>query len=483
MGKGAFWVAAAFACLGLAVAGAAIVLVLLHGGSTGFMIARLGFILPIAVVCAMTASTVLGVGRVASNPTLFLGMTVATVALGNLAVPFLALGKGAWGAMLLLRHPPGLDFRQGLYDPAAAFSTVKSAWPPLTLVLGRPFTLLSYSSGYIVQVVVLVGLGVAAAAFSASLATRAAESSGLETGNRSANARRMFLMLAFWLVSSYGFLFEVERGNLDLYAIFFSVLCVWLLLRSPRFMWLSVVSLAVASNLKIYPAILLVLVFWRYRWRALLPVVVSNSVLLMIAGPSNLWHFLVNNSSMLGNPNLWPGNHSAAGFAHVLRQTFGWLPSSLQYVFVAGPVVLWAATAVILIGRGWSQRGAVLLAAASVPLMSIVPSVSHDYKLVLLVFPLAVLASLLAVPATTARDSPVLRSALLGLLAVDMVLLSTPTLLWGTAGLGNKYPLLVLMQLLCLAVVLGTAPRRSRNADSRADERTCPGVEGGGLSQ
>ena len=42
---------------------------------------------------------------------------------------------------------------------------------------------------------------------------------------------------------------------------------------------------------------------------------------------------------------------------------------------------------VVLFRRGWSDRSAVLAAAACVPLMAIVPAVSNDYKLVLCVFP------------------------------------------------------------------------------------------------
>jgi hypothetical protein len=46
--------------------------------------------------------------------------TVIARALSNPAIPLIALGKGAWAARLPLVRPPAADYRDGLYDPAAA---------------------------------------------------------------------------------------------------------------------------------------------------------------------------------------------------------------------------------------------------------------------------------------------------------------------------------------------------------------------------
>jgi hypothetical protein len=458
--KPAIWVADAFVFFGLAVAGVDSVLVLGHGGPAAEMIAHLAFVFPVGAVCVMTALAVLGVGRIFAKPMLFLWATVVAGVIGNLVIPFLALRSHAFYTMIPWVGPAGADFRDGLYNPAAVFSTAKSAWPPLTLVLGRPFTLLGRSSGYIAQVVLLGIMGIASAALSASIAMRAARGSSPQTHGVGRSARRMFFLLAFWLVTSYGFMLELERGQMNLYATFFLLASVWCLLQSPKSAWLPAIFLAAAINVKIYPAILLILIFWRYRWRGILPVAVSNVALLLIAGPVNAWHFLVNLRTLESANKIWqwPVNASANNYAIYLRQAFGWLPTWTNHALLAVPIALWAVTAVILIRRGWSHRGAVILAAASVPLMITVPTVSHDYKLPMMVFPLAVLASLVTAPATAKRDSPVLRGALWGLLSLEMVLLSAATLLFIPGGehgfLGNKYPLLVLLQLLLLGVAL-----------------------------
>jgi len=456
------WVGVVATGFGLAL----VALVLVHGGGAAEVIPRLAIAVPLAVVGVVTAFVAGRFGRTSDNVMLWLGVIVVVGAVANLLPSFVLPGEGGWPEILPLIHPAGVDFRDGLYDPAAAFSSAHSAWPPLTLVLGRPFTLVSATSGYLIQVAMLVVLAVAVTFLSAKLAMKAVARPALAGQEQSTTATRVFVVMGLWLVTSYGFLFEFERGNLDLYALFFSLMSVWLLLRPPKSVWLPAVFLALAINLKLYPAVLLVLLFWRYRWRAVLPVVAANLVLLLVAGPSNAWHFLVNVSSMQGHPSYWIGNHSAASYAYALRGIYGWLPSWLGYALLLIPLALWAFTIVVLIKRGWSDRGAVLAAAACVPVMCYVPSVSHDYKLVLLVFPLAVLA---VVVATMKRDSRTLWSVLFWLLGVEMVFLARSTLLMTPfSSLRNKYPLLLLVQMLLLAVALMSGGGNAKEADPPA---------------
>ena len=91
---------------------------------------------------------------------------------------------------------------------------------------------------------------------------------------------------------------------------------------------------------------------------------------------------------------------------------------------------------VVLVKRGWSDRTAVLAAAACIPVMSVVPAISHDYKLVLYVFPLAVLAGFVAV--MTRRD-PLAWSLVFGLTAWAMLQLSRSSLVVAPAFLSSKY--------------------------------------------
>ena len=145
--------------------------------------------------------------------------------------------------------------------------------------------------------------------------------------------------MGLWLLTSYGFMYEIDRGNIDLYALVFSLLAVWLTIRSPRSAWLPAAVLALAVGLKLYPAILVVLLFWRYRWRALLPVVVTTAAALLIAGPTALRHSLVALSAVQGGARAeWWGQDSATAMAHVLRDHTGWAPSWVWYPLLIVPL-------------------------------------------------------------------------------------------------------------------------------------------------
>ena len=429
-------------------------LVLVRGGGYLVVVPHLSLVLPLAVVGTVTALVAFGVGRTSLNAVLWLAVVVAAGVACNFLVYWFRFGNATWGLLLPLAKPTGIDFRDGLYDRASAVDIVHSAWPPLTLLLGRPFTLLDFSTGYAVQIGILVALAVAAAILSAQLAMKATCAPDLSGQGRQIDAKQLAQVLGLWLMTSYGFMYEVERGNIDLYALFFSLLAVWLMLRLPRSAWWPAVVLAVAINLKLYPGVLLVILFWRYRWRAVVPTVVANAALLLIAGPENLWSTVTTLAAVQYNERgLWWGNHSAAALANVLRHVTGWAPSWIYVPLLVVPLALWALTLLLLVRRGWNDRRAVLAAAACVPVMGVVPAISHDYKLVLYVFPLAVLA---AVIATMSRRDLAVWSVLFGLLALAMMFLSRSSLVIAPSLVASKYTLLVLLQLLLLSVVWQT---------------------------
>jgi hypothetical protein len=325
----------------------------------------------------------------------------------------------------------------------------------------------------------MAGAAAGSSILSAVLALRAASpgASRLEPGGRAAvDAQSLGIVLGVWLITSYGFMYEVQRGNVNLFALLFSLLAVWLMLRLPRSPWWPAVALAVAINLKLYPAILLALLFWRYKSRAFVPVLAVNGLLLLIAGPVNgarlvMWLTTVTPGSRAATY----GEMGAAGTAAVLRATAGWAPSWVVAPLFAVPLGLWTATAIVLIRRGWSSRRAVLLAAASVPLMAVVPTLSNDYKLVLFVFPLAVLAAILA-------GSAVVRGRLgwclgFGTFGWLLVFMARSSAFHGWGLVGSKYSLAVLMQVAMLVVALRLdATRVEQRAAVREDDGGRPGV-------
>jgi hypothetical protein len=258
------------------------------------------------------------------------------------------------------------------------------------------------------------------------------------------------LLGGLWLSTSYGFMFEIERGQLDLYALFFALLAVWLLLRRPQGSpWWPSLALALAVNIKAYPAVLAVVLLWRYQRRAVVPLLVTNLALLLSAGPGNVRDFVVRRASLETSTFArgWV-NDSAWSLAHTLHEVSSW-PSSLWLVFFGSSALLWIATLVVVMRRGWSTRGAVLVSAACVPVMCTLPSISNDYRLVLLVFPLSVLA---AVTAAMRRHGGPLWALVFMAVGFEFFLLARSSRVVAPSLQGSKFALIVGLQVLLLIV-------------------------------
>jgi hypothetical protein len=142
--------------------------VLVRGGSTESLAVDLVPALPLAVIGTVTA---LAAWRRSINIAVWLCVVVAAAALVNTVLYIFVAGSEIWPYLL----PPadwGADFRDGLYVPAQAFTVARSGWPPLTLLLGWPFTLVNFSTAFVVQVVLIACAAVGSAVLSAVLAMR-----------------------------------------------------------------------------------------------------------------------------------------------------------------------------------------------------------------------------------------------------------------------------------------------------------------------
>ena len=472
------WLGAAAGALGWALSA----LVLARGGGYLVVVPHLAVALPLAVVGTVTALACSAVGRPAVGPVTWLAVVAAAGAAWNFLVYWFRFGAETWALLIPLRKPGGLDFRDGLYEPALAFTTARSGWPPLTLILGKPFTLLGFPAARALEVGLLVVAAAASVVLGALLAVHAEGGPGGSGGRGAsmpsgsgpdAGPLALGLVSALWLATSAGFMYELERGNIDLFALLFSLLGVWLLLRpEPRSPWWPALALAVAVNLKLYPGVLLVLPLWRYRLRAVVPVLVTNLALLFIAGPGNVADTVRGQVAVESVAKAyWWGNHSAASLARVLRGLSGAWPSWIYWPLLVVPLALWLVTMVLLVRRGWSARRAVLAAAACFPLMSVVPGISHDYKLVICVFPLAVVAAALA----TMRERGTLVWALLfGALSWAMIQLSRASLVTAPSLQNSKYLMVVVLQALLLAVVALTENGSGGETDPAALNGVAP---------
>ena len=298
--------------------------------------------------------------------------------------------------------PAGNDFRVYVYRPAENIIFGKSiheiwvntintnAYPPLVTVIGLLFLPLGENLAYLVQ----IGLLIFANIVSLGIATLLMKkyilfNLGLDDTYSTLISIFLFFSVLIFALSSYPFIFSIERGNYDIYAILFALLSLWVLLRHPNKLWLQVILLSIATHLKIYPAILFFLLFIKHGKKLILPLLATNFVLLFVIGPNNAIAFFrtLLSSAGYGNNLSWIGNHSSYSFAiSLLNMWKGTAPAFLVLwvIFTLIPILLWGAAVIVLIKRKYSSQVAILFFMVSVPIMDLVPTISQDYKHVIL---------------------------------------------------------------------------------------------------
>ena len=358
--------------------------------------------------------------------------------------------------------PIGTDFRIGMFYPAMVLLEGQSPYehynliyPPFTAVFSIPFRLFDIKTAYILQVILLYMANIA----TIYIAARSA-ASGLDQDqepsllNPALNV--VFLSIVFLTLNSYGFLFSLERGNFDIYAQFFSVLGLWLLLKRPDRrdrLWLQVVLISLAAHLKVYPAILFFLVLWRHGWKSLLPLFTVNLALLLCTGPVYAWQFVQTIVQYTQEPFIWIGNHSGASFADFVNS---YLAARLGFtlpglLFTAVPLLVWAVGTFELWRRERTPANALLFFCLSVPVMNLVPTVSHDYKLVILSAPLTIILYWLVKSYTeTGKPVELAKMAAFMFLALFLTRLFSIT----PPVLMNKYPFILMMEGLIALMIL-----------------------------
>lgn len=390
---------------------------------------------------------------------LFLVISAAVIHVFNNIMPAINFKAMTW---LIPQTVPGsslvgCDFINGLYEPGRLLLSGKSPYiltqyPPLASVIGMLFSLVPNNVAYLIQVFVLLGLNIATLLFAVKLFIIAHYSKINSDDTARIVPYILFMLVLFMNLTSYCFGFSIERGNYDIYAQFFSVLGIWLLLSKPGRIWLPVIFVSLAVHCKLYPAILFVMVVWRYGWKSIIPIFVVNAVLFLMLGPGDFLLFVDKQRGLLNSPFVWSGNHSALSFSHtVLVPLHISLPWALRAT-LGLPVIIWIIGTVLLFRRGFNPGQALLFFALSTPLMNVIPSTSHDYKLVILYAPcLLLMGGLLLnyIESGAWRDFGlmVLLLIALGFIARSVNL---PDIFW----IQNKYPFVVLIEFVAFILIV-----------------------------
>ena len=355
--------------------------------------------------------------------------------------------------------------RMWLFDGRSPYAT-DNPFPPLANVLFAPLLLLSQSNAYHV----VVTLTFVASVLSIVLLPRV-----FTTDAWSRSVLWVVLTLSF---SSYGLQFEIERGQFNVIAMALCYGAIAVFRCYPRRRLLAYVLFTCAVQLKVYPAIMVVLLcepgegLWTVarRWVAL---AATNVACVFALGGDCAKGFFRGLGVQANDPYVWLGNHSVKAFAkmpetyrrqilasgHGDISTLAWLQThgaSISLLLTALVLLLFAA---IIWGARRKAAQPVLLLAGTLCCL-VLPGASQDYKLSIL--PPAMAAFLCwAEPG----NSGTFAQRLLVFLGTFVYTGLQASYVTRPMLFMNVFPLLMVLVVICFLQLLA-APRKAANSTS-----------------
>lgn len=303
------------------------------------------------------------------------------------------------------KYPIGVDIKNSIEYVIKWYATGQSpyvdgvySYPPLFNIFMSIFVLFGYPSGYFL-VLILSFFSFIGITLSYILAVR--EKSSFD-----------FVAISFFLgtgLFSYGLLFELERGQLNLFAVFLTVVAVVLFHYRPSFRLLAYLLFTVAVQIKVYPAIFIFL--FVEDWRAWKSNIMRMAVLgllnfsaLFVMGYQQFTYFVISIMDRLNTRSRWPGNHSIynfvwnlthGGLGMVSPEVSRWLNQYASGLRIFLMIYVLACILLIIL-KAYRDRASglnrYLLSACTIGAM-LIPSESQDYKLSILAPVLAILFS------------------------------------------------------------------------------------------
>jgi hypothetical protein len=321
-----------------------------------------------------------------------------------------------------------------------------SHYPPLTYVLLSPLTLFEYPATYTVTTYLTL--------FSFIILTLS-----IPVLFNPKNSFSLILLLAITGLFSYGFQFELERGQYYSIAFLLCMLAIYLFHRHYEFRYLAYLLFSFSVHLKIVPIFFLPMFIkdwrdWRGNLKRMLGLGLLNIALLFVLGYGELANFVQALLFRVETPTfLWNGNHSVANFMlNFVKDGFGLFPQQTVLLLQQNArlfelsllllIVLCLFSIIFYMYRnGKTGFNPTLLLVCT--LCALVIPVSVDYTLPMLVPPLAIFLG----SAPRATGSPANR--ILSILLILVISVSYASLLYPFKYkpyfLNNSFPALFLI--------------------------------------
>ena len=295
-------------------------------------------------------------------------------------------------------NPSGKDLNNTLVLTRELFVNHKSpyfrgdnyTYPPLTSLLSLPFLFaghLAYPILSLLTIFCFVGISFVL----------------LFKLNKDQDKTPILILILVTGILSYGFQFELERGQFNLIAMTLCLLGIWIFHRKKNLRFLAYVLFSISIQLKIYPAIFAFLLIddwrdWKNNLRRILFLGLANFALLFALGPALFLDFIKALIQHTNNPFVWVANHSIRSFIALLCQwastkNYSWIglhSNWIEYFLLA----LVGICFLLILVKSYRQNvkgiHPVLLLACTIVAL-VIPPASHDYTLSILAVPVAIL--------------------------------------------------------------------------------------------
>ena len=215
------------------------------------------------------------------------------------------------------------------------------------------------------------------------------------------------LLMLFFITGlfSYGFQFELERGQFNVIATVICFIAIWIYHYHNKYRYLAYFLFTISVQLKLFPAIFIVMFItdwhdWKNNIRRFLVLSTVNFALFFVLGTSVFIEFIKAIKAQAVNPSIWFGNHSIRSFVISVSNIASqhgrpWINDHSRLVQLAFLAIIAVCIFLIMIQAYRQKQNGVnsyLLLACTIGAL-LIPPVSHDYKLSILAAPVAILLS------------------------------------------------------------------------------------------
>jgi len=291
-------------------------------------------------------------------------------------------------------NPVGVDLSQMLSYSNSWFVSGNTPYigynlyPPLASILFAPLLAVNFTKAFILVTIITI------ASYSLSVFIIP-----LFSGRERKTSPLLILVFVTGLFS-YGFQFELERGQFNVIAMFLCLLSIWIYHYQHKYRFLAYVLFSLSIQLKVYPVIFIVMFIqdwrdWKNNIRRVLGLTVANVALLFVMGPGVFVDFLKAIQAQSANPPIWDGNHSIRSFVGGITDKLradNLVTNDYSSLMQITLLVMILACVFVIILKAFREKSngmnTNLLLACTIAAL-LIPSVSHDYKLSILAAPMA----------------------------------------------------------------------------------------------